>query len=266
MKLLRECAELFSENRISQASAALSYYLTMTFFPMLIIVSAVLGNNDSIYELLEISERLLSPEITEFIKDYISYVNLVDREIMLPFGLAVLLSYASAALRSLQAVIGTIQGGAEYRGLRSFAVSLIYTFVLLAVTYFALLVMLTGRGVAERIFAVVPHIAFLGGWLYLRYLLLAALMFVLLMGLYHVPKRKTDKYRVLPGAVFSSFALLAVCPIFSAFIAGSVKYSVVYGSIASLILLMLWLYFCCELVYLGAILNVALYKIKTTDS
>ena len=36
----------------------------------------------------------------------------------------------------------------------------------------------------------------------------------------------------------------------------------VYGSIASIILLMLWLYFSCQIIYIGAALNIAIRNEK----
>lgn len=237
----------------------------MTFFPLLVIICALVENSENIYELLEVTDKLVSPEVGEIIRNYISYVNLNDGSAMLILALTVLLSYASAAMRSLQSTIGIIQGGAEYYGVPSFVVSFLYTFVLLGFTYFALLVMLVGRGVLESINRLIPGLGFIFNWLYLRYILLAAILFFMLLGVYHVPKRKTDKYRVFPGAALSSLTVLIISPVFSAFMGNSVKYSIVYGSIASFILLMLWIYFCCLVIYCGAVFNVAAHKIKTTD-
>ena len=232
---------------------------------MLVIVCAFVGNSEKIYELLEVTEKLVTPEIGETIRNYISYVNLNKSSAMLVFALTVLLSYASAAMRSLQSSIGAIQGGAEYCGIHSFFISILYILALLAFTYFALVVMLTGRGVLESISKYIPGLGGVFNWLFLRYIFLAAILFFVLLGVYHAPKRKTDKYRVLPGAILSSLAVLVISPVFSAFMGNSLKYSIVYGSIASIVLLMLWIYFCCLLVYCGAVFNVALYKTKTTD-
>ena len=45
--------------------------------------------------------------------------------------------------------------------------------------------------------------------------------------------------------------------VFSMFIAVSARYPLVYGSLASLVLLMFWLFLCCQIIFLGAALNVA---------
>ena len=48
--------------------------------------------------------------------------------------------------------------------------------------------------------------------------------------------------------------------IFSAFIAVSTRYPLVYGSLASIILLMFWLFLCCQIIYTGAALNDAIFQ------
>ncbi|MBR1456201.1 MAG: YihY/virulence factor BrkB family protein [Oscillospiraceae bacterium] len=42
----------------------------------------------------------------------------------------------------------------------------------------------------------------------------------------------------------------------------SARYPLVYGSITSLILLMFWLYISCQIIFIGAALNVALRDIR----
>ena len=52
---------------------------------------------------------------------------------------------------------------------------------------------------------------------------------------------------------------------FSAIIGASARYPLVYGSLASIILLMLWLYTCCMVLFCGAALNVALRDQRLED-
>ena len=57
---------------------------------------------------------------------------------------------------------------------------------------------------------------------------------------------------------FLLVGMVVMSYVFSAFITASARYSLVYGSLASLILLMFWLYLCCQIIYLGAALNIAI--------
>jgi membrane protein len=56
---------------------------------------------------------------------------------------------------------------------------------------------------------------------------------------------------VLIGAFLSSLLLTLGVTLFSALITFSSRYSLVYGSLASMIILMVWLYFCGNIVIFG---------------
>ena len=71
-----------------------------------------------------------------------------------------------------------------------------------------------------------------------------------------------NTYDTFPGAILATLAMVAVSYVFSAFIGASVKYPMVYGSLASLILLMMWLYFCSLVIYCGAAFNIVLRDMK----
>ncbi|MFR6185414.1 MAG: YhjD/YihY/BrkB family envelope integrity protein [Lawsonibacter sp.] len=53
--------------------------------------------------------------------------------------------------------------------------------------------------------------------------------------------------------LLSAAALVACSVLFSWFIGMSSRYSLVYGSLASLIILLVWLYFCGNILLLGAV-------------
>lgn len=68
---------------------------------------------------------------------------------------------------------------------------------------------------------------------------------------------------MLKGAFLISILLAAASGLFSMFISLSTRYSTVYGSLASVIILMLWLYLCGNIVNLGNVLNYVWWRRKT---
>ena len=247
------------------AAAALSFYMTMSVFPLIItICSFVGGSNESLAQMLGYADTLLPDNILALMSEFFIYAA-EDNMAMLPLGLSLLISNAATALRALNAVIGALQGGLEHRGVKLYLYSLVFSLALLAVLYITLLAMLFSGRAAEKLCRVFPTCPFVFDVLYLRYVILALILFLLLLGIYHAPKREGDNYKVYPGALFSSLCVVIISPLFSAIIGSSVKYSIVYGSIASLILLMLWLYMCYLIMCCGAVFNIALYKIKAGE-
>ena len=54
---------------------------------------------------------------------------------------------------------------------------------------------------------------------------------------------------------------MAVCSgVFSWFIGMSSRYALVYGSLASLIILLVWLYLCVQILFLGIVFTSVWYK------
>lgn len=258
INFIKDYVRLFAENRITQAAAALCYYLSMTFFPLLIIVYSLVDHEqEAMIELLAFGEKILADDIMDFVREYFVYVDSGNYAIMMPLGLAALISYSSAALRTLEKTIGALQGGTEYKGVSFILVSIVYSLMFVAGLYFSVTLVLIGGGASGKLVVLFPGIKY-----YFAYIVIAGILFLILLGLYHLPKRKVDKYSVVPGAVLASVMVLLISPFFSEFIGDSAKYPLVYGSMASFILLMLWLYVCCMLLCAGAVFNICLYRTK----
>ena len=96
-------------------------------------------------------------------------------------------------------------------------------------------------------------------WQYFRFLLLGALMFLILVLLYTVAQDKRPPIRtLLPGIALSLFSWLVISMGFSMYVENFGKYSIIYGALGTVIVLLIWLYMTSFLLILGAELNAAL--------
>ena len=250
---------LCAKNRLSTAAAALSYYLTLTFFPLMICLYTMLGSSyEKISSLLELGKSLLAPDTAILLQDFLRYVSENHNSTMLFAGLVLLISSASAAERSLHAGIGKLQGALRFQGLSGYAFSVIFAVLFLAALYFAVLVILSGRDMLAILSRYLPLLDLRSSWNWLRFILLAGIELMMIWAVYEVSKTEEEKYSTFYGAVFAALALTLVSLAFSLFIGASSRYPLVYGSLASVILLMLWLYVCCMVIYLGAAVNICL--------
>ena len=266
LRFVNELADLYSQKRITRASAALSYYLTMTIFPLIICLYSLLGmSHRSAVEVLELAEDFLAADTINIIHSFLDYVAAKNSTAMLIAGLMVLVSSASAGVRSIQATIGDIQGGQRFRGLMDFGFSVLFSLVFLAAMYFAILVILTGEEFLEAVGRILPFVDPGSSWKWLRFIVLGGIELVIFWGIYEVSKRRKDKYNTFPGAVVATIGTVAMSFAFSVFIGASTRYPLVYGSLASMILLMFWLYLCCQIIYIGAAFNVAMRNARRWD-
>jgi len=262
-RFLRRFSIVYTDKHLARASAALSYYLTMTFFPLIICLYTLLGNSyDKAMSVLRFAEHILATETVSFIEDFLYYVASNNSIAMMVAAIFVLLTSASAAIRSLQGTIGDLQGGQRFNGALGYLFSVVFSLLFLAALYFAILVMLTGRSVIERLNQLLPFVDIRQSWDYVRFLVLGGIEYVIIWGVYEVSKRSWDSYQTFPGALFATVAMVGVSMVFSMFISASAKYPLVYGSLASVILLMLWLHTCCMVIYCGAAVNIVIRDMK----
>ena len=267
VRILHALIDQYTKRRIPKASAALSYYLTMTLFPVIICLYALLGDNyDRSMQILDFVEQFLSADTTMLIRRFIIHVAASSSTALLIAALMVLVTSASAAVRTLQSTIGEMQGGQRFQGLTDLLFSVIFSLAFLAAMYFAILVMFTGRDFLEWINGYLPFVDVRSSWRWLRFLLLGGIELVIFWSVYEVSKRRCDNYSTLPGAILSTLAIVAMSSLFSVFIAVSARYPLVYGSLASLVLLMFWLYLSCQIIFLGAALNVVLRDVLPPKS
>lgn len=257
--VLRRLLTLFNEKRLARSSAALSYYLTMTLFPLIVCLYALLGDNYTrALQILGFLEQFLSAEATRLLRGFLFHVATSNSKAILAAGLMLLLSSSSAAVRCLQSSIGELQGGQRFHGLMDLLFSVVFSLAFLAAIYFAILVMFTSRDFLDLINGYLPFVDVSRSWQWLRFVLLAAIEFVIFWGVYEASERREEDYRSFPGALLATAATVAMSVLFSLFIGASTRYPLVYGSIASLVLLMFWLYLSCQIILLGAALNVCL--------
>ena len=262
----KRIAGYYRNKQIPLASAALCYYMMMTFFPLIICLYTLLGKNyDTAVQVLSFAEGILSQETRETVAVFLNYVAENHSTAMFYAGLTVLVTSASAGARSIHITINRMQGKNRYRGIEEFLFSVIFALSFLAAFWFAILVMFTSRDLISLLNEKLPFVDISGSWLWIKYLLLGGFLFLLLWAIYRMSRTKGKGYPTWPGAVLATVGMLLMSLAFSEFISASARYSLVYGSMASVILLMLWMYYSCQVIYIGAALNIALRYFRQSE-
>ena len=258
-KLLAGVYGIYTGSRLPIAAAGLAFFLTLTFFPLLICLQTMLGSLfPAAEELRGFLSMLLPSDTVSTIIDDLRYAAENRSDTMLVMALTVVASSSAAAFRVMDRVMGGMRGGRRFRGLAALVYSFCFSLLFLAAVYFAVILVSTGKwflDFADR------HIYFMnisGSWAWWRFVLLYLLLFVMLCGVYRVTAPKKTAGRLLPGAALAAGALVTLSILFSAFIGASAKYPLIYGSLAGVIVIMLWLYSCGVILFLGCALNVTL--------
>lgn len=104
------------------------------------------------------------------------------------------------------------------------------------------------------------HVPFMAGvfshMLRTRVLTTTIILFVFTMVFFKfLPNRQTKLRYELPGTIFTSAGWAAISWLFSVYLQIFTGFKTMYGSMATIILIMLWLYFCMYCILLGAEIN-----------
>lgn len=266
IKFIADIVEIYFSKRISRSAAALAYFLILTFFPIVICINAFIGLLElDVNSVMIAAQPFLPGESIGILGDYLSYINENQSTGLLIAGIGVTLFSASAAFRTLMSTMDEIYDRNSYTGIWQVVASVIFSILLLVTIYLSMVVLLTG----EWLFQLVGDVLHLDfgllpvNWQWLRFLLLFALvlLFVLLVYRMAAPRGK-PRPPILSGGVLATVSLVAASVLFSWFIGLSSKYSLVYGSLASVIILLVWLYLCGNILMLGNVFNCVWYRRK----
>lgn len=256
---------LYFSCRVSRAAAELAYFLVLTFFPILICVSAFVSKlNLEMSTLLEEASYVLPQGVLAIFRDYLSYIDTHQSDAMLVAGVLMSAAFASAAVRGLMNVMHEIYGRATFLGLRQLVASFVFSVLLIITIYLSITVVVTGNWffrMVGQLLNLEDLVAQVDTWQWSKYLLLTALVFLFIVLLYRFAAPLSHpRPPVMPGALLAAVALTIASMIFASFMEHSTRYSLVYGSLTSVIILLVWLYLCGNILIVGSLINYAIYQ------
>ncbi len=134
--------------------------------------------------------------------------------------------------------------------------SCLYTVILICSIMMSLAITVYGDTVVAFIRTSIPTSRYLMDFLSsLKLFIVSFLLFIFLMLLFTwLPNERQKWYTQIPGAVFSSLVWVVFSWGFSIYLEYFGGYTM-YGSLATIIILMLWLYMCMYIILMGAMLN-----------
>ena len=263
IKAIYKAFSLFGKKITHDAVAAFSaqtaFFIIISAFPFLVLIVSVLEkipfiSADMMYTVFDIFPRT----VMEYMKNIIKEICSGNSVAIISISAAVLLWSASKGVTSIMRGLNFIYKIDEKRNfLEIRLVSVAYTIGF--VVYIVLtLVFIFGGGMLssllksrlpENLFFTVIYriVSFLG----------KLMLLTVLFGLVYlvVPKRKATIKSQLPGAALSALGWLGYSWFYSFYTDHLAGNSYVYGSLTSIILIMLWLYVCMYIFFIGGEVN-----------
>ena len=251
--------------RVGLYAAHACYFIVLSLFPSLILILGLLRNAglevQSILDLLEgFVPEVLFPAVQKTVRA--AYRNTTGTVLSLS-ALGALWS-AGRGIYGLVIGLNAIYGVRESRGyFYTRTVSAGYMFAFLALLLLTLLLNVFGTSILQRIDMDTPFFRFLDDVIGLRFLLLLLLQTGLFTAMYMALPNETVRFwDALPGAVLSAFGWLVFSRLYSFYVEHFSGYAGIYDSVYSVVIGMLWLYFCISIVFYGGVLNHYIKKYK----
>ncbi|HIR14538.1 MAG TPA: YihY/virulence factor BrkB family protein [Candidatus Choladousia intestinavium] len=261
--LVRKFMYKMNRDRIKAYSAGAAFFIIMSFFPFLMLLLALVQYTPLTQEqIVRTLEEITPLGLTEELKQIVNGVY-SQASALLPWtGIAAVWSAGKGVLGlsdGLNAVF-QIEETRNYIMIRVRAAFYTIGMILALILSFGILVL--GYRLQEFLRSSLPFFARYSDLMLLLQLGLAMLLLFLLFEIFYVflPNRRKSFHSQVPGALFSSISWAVFSYGFSIYLNYAGNMSVIYGSLTTLVVVMLWLYICMYLLFLGAEINSYLEK------
>ena len=251
---------------VARDSAALTYYLLFAIFPLLIFVSTLLGVLElDIASITAVLAPILPSDVVDIIRTYLEYVAANQSRQLLWFSLVFSIWFpmrsTGCLMHSLRKAFGR---SAPENILLGQLRTLLFTIWMIFVIGLTLALVVVGRRALYFLSGFLPlSETFISVWGHLRFIILGLVMAISLGILYQLALGQRRPLReVLPGVGSSLAAWLLLSMAFSYYVENMARYAQLYGSIATIVVVLLWLYMSGQVLILGAELSASLIHRK----
>lgn len=257
ISLGRDFAYKMQKKNIAAFAGSCAYFFVISIVPLLILISSTLPYT-------AVTEADLIKALSDITPDFADDIilRLIDEayeQSVAVFSISALATIWSGALGMMSIIRGLnciydVEERRNYFHLRFIAA--LYTLAMIAILLVMLLIMVFERVVRNVAVSHFPSIMFVISLSsYLKFLVVIAVSTFFFALIYtFVPSAKMTFVYQLPGAIFSAVVWYLFSWLFSIYVNMSGYFSI-YGSIATPLIMMIWLYFCISIFLIGAFIN-----------
>ena len=265
----RKIAEKFIRDEMTVYAAQASFFIVMAAFPFIMMLMTV------VQLIPNLSARDVESTILALIPDVRQVAPLVQNIIIdlytkspaTVLSVTIVVALWSAS-KGMQGVERGLNRAYECPIQRNYLVSRLvnmgYTLLFLLTCILSLLFLVFGDSIQsflDNTFPIAADVA--KNILSTRSFLAIVLLVACFTGLYtYLPHRHLLARRQQPGALFSTFGWMLFSYGFSMYFNFFSRFSYMYGSLTAIILLLLWIYFCICILFLGAEINCHLDRLR----
>lgn len=265
LKFIKKFLSKMNEDHVGEYTAQCAYFSFLSFIPFIILLLSLIkymniDRNTLVYVLEAILPTMTKNSVIDIIQEVYS-------KSIQTISISALFTLWSAAnsFYALSLGLSSIYKGEEKNKnhilLRIRGV--LGTVIILVSLIFVLILIVFGNrinSIMQENFPMLSHIS--NFIINIRGLIVITSLFIVFTLIYRfVPNKKGNRIlKQIPGAIFAALGWFAVSYFFSIYVDVFTDFSVIYGSLATITLILMWLYSVIYIILIGAEINVLFTK------
>ena len=248
------------EDHISEYSAQCSYYTILSFIPFIILlITLIQYTNIEQQTLYDVISKVIPSSMNEFV---IGIVKEVYSKSIGTISISIIFTIWSAGkglfalTKGLHSVYNTDEDN-EKSVIYLRIMALLETIIFIVLIMLGMVLLVFGnslKSIMQQYFGALENFSAFSQVLTEIGFIFAT--FIIFLFLYRfMPKHKVTFKSQIPGAIFGALALNVISFVFSRYLDIFKGFSITYGSLTTLMLIMMWTYSCFYSLFLGAELN-----------
>ena len=259
-KMIQRIFTNVSNDHVGEFSAQCSYYTILSFIPFIILlITLIQYTNIDQQTLFDVISKIVPSSMNEFV---LGIVREVYSKSIGTISISIIFTLWSAgkglfALTKGLHSVYNINGNKEKSMIYLRIMSIVETIIFIVLIMIGLVLLVFGntlKSIIQNHFGIFENFnTFLQLLTEIGFLFVTFIIFLCLYRF--MPKHKVTFMSQIPGAIFGAIALNVISFIFSRYLDIFKGFSITYGSLTTLMLVMMWTYSCFYSLFLGAELN-----------
>ncbi|MBQ2642282.1 MAG: YihY/virulence factor BrkB family protein [Eubacterium sp.] len=265
-KWIIEYKDQIARDRVGIYSGQASFFIVLSIFPFILLLISIVS-----------ATPVTKITILHFIDNYIPAIlkstisSIVNDLYAARHAAAITITAILALWSASKGIMSIMQGLYKINNVNQKInyffnrfLSLVYTFFFVLVIATTMVLAVFGNMLFKLIANNFPNIRNLSVYKSsFRYLLLFIILTIFFMLFFRFGNLKHSKFKyVWPGALFTTAGWMIFSWLFGLYVTHSKSLNIFYGSMSTFIILMLWIYACIAILFLGEELNVKIYPHK----
>lgn len=269
IKMIKNVVALYMSNDIPIYAASSSFFLIISSIPLFMLIFSTISYipqvsiDDAIENITLLFPNL--PYITQIVNYTLSIARDLSRSNVIYINIITALITGSTCLFAFIVGIRKIHD-IDYTS--NYALLKVLTIVNMFILYLAVIVtfilLILGGMIIELVKLYIPfEIEIIDRILSYKYLVSSISLIILTMSLYTTTTNFERRFfKNIYGAVFTTIAWIVVSNLFSTYFTRFPMSTSTYGSLTGIMIVLLWIFICINIVFLGACVNEVIYPQK----